>query len=160
MLMKEPTLEMIEQWETVWQKYKDKLLPNRKSGVNILEYLTNKYPLREVQGKYTQVVIDNVVLNKHSAKRIPKEMKPSAVAFIIENTGEGRKLYENQDEIFKGCEIFVGIELVSGNYHVEGSSLLWDELCAFQGLDEMDIENSFCVAQYIYAIEKFGQCDS
>ena len=31
---------------------------------------------------------------------------------------------------------------------------LWDELCAFQGLDEADLQNSYCVAQYISLLEK------
>jgi hypothetical protein len=157
MLMQEATPEMIENWKAIWRKNKDLLRPNRKSGSDIVKYLSNKYPLRELQDeRSTQVVIENVMFNEHFSEKIPKGMNPLAVTFIIENRDEGRLLYENQDETWGGCDIFVGIELVSGHYQVEGSSLLWDELCAFQGLDDKDIENFFCVAQYIYAIEKFG----
>jgi len=40
---------------------------------------------------------------------------------------------------------------------VEGSSMLWDELCAFQGLDAKDIENYYCVAQYISCLKRFNK---
>ena len=68
--------------------------------------------------------------------KLPIGAEPSALTFIVKNTGTGKVLYENQDKIFKGNSIFVGIDLNSGYYCVEGSSILWDELCAFQGLDK------------------------
>ncbi|MCL2568013.1 MAG: hypothetical protein FWE12_01045 [Oscillospiraceae bacterium] len=158
MLRQEPTPEMIAEWEMVWRAHKDKLRPNRKSGADIVKYLTEKYPLRELHdAAATQVVIDNVVMNEHLAERIPEGIVPLAVTFIVENRAEGRKLYAEPDEFLGDGDIFVGVELVSGYYQVEGTSLLWDELCVFQGLDEKDIENFFCVAQYIEAIKKFGQ---
>lgn len=52
----------------------------------------------------------------------------SAITFIVENHGNGKFLYENQGEVFKGNNIFVGVELESGFFCVEDSSLLWDEL--------------------------------
>ncbi|MCL2368700.1 MAG: hypothetical protein FWC72_06860 [Oscillospiraceae bacterium] len=160
MLRQEPTPEMIAEWKIVWQTYKDKLRPNRKSGADIVTYLTDNYPLRELHDKSaTQVIIDNVVLNAYSAEKIPNGMVPSAVTFFVENIAAGKKLYDEPDELRGGSAIFVGVELASGYYHVEGSSLLWDELCAFQGLDETDIENFFCVAQYIEAIKQFGLYD-
>lgn len=67
MLMQEPTLEMVEMWKEVWNEYKYKLVPNRKSG---------------------------------------------------------KQVY------------------------------------AFQGLDEKDIENYFCVSEYIACIKKFGILES
>jgi len=158
MLRQEPTPELIAEWKAVWQAHKDKLRPNRKSGAELVEYLVEKYPLREVHDlSAAQVVIDNVVMNAHLAERIPEGIVPLAVTFIVENRAAGRALYAEPDEFLGDGDIFVGVELVSGYYHVEGTSLLWDELCAFQGLDEKDIENFFCVAQYIAAIKKFGQ---
>lgn len=157
MLMKEPTPEMVKEWKDVWIEYKDKLTPNRKSGREVVEYLKNKYILEELNDDNAkQVVIDNVLYNKPYADKLRKGAEPSAVTFLIKNAGNGKFLYENQDEVFKGDNIFVGVELESGFFCVEGSSLLWDELCAFQGLDEKDIQNYFCVSEYISCLKKFG----
>ena len=50
------------------------------------------------------------------------------------------RLYKKQEPVFRGIyPILLGIDMASGCYQVEGSALLWDELCAFQGLDKMDI---------------------
>ena len=38
--------------------------------------------------------------------------------------------------------------------------MLWDELRAFQGVDEEDLENYVVVADYIGALERFGKLDS
>lgn len=161
MLTQEATPEMVETWKEVWNKYKDKLLPNRKSGKEVLEYLKNKYPLEEQQNDNAKlVVINNVLDNKAYADKLPIGAKPAPVTFIVKNESSGKFLYENQDEIFKGNNIFVGIDLESGFFCVEGSSLLWDELYAFQGLDEKDIQNYFCVAEYISCLKKFGLLES
>jgi hypothetical protein len=75
---------------------------------------------------------------------------------LIENTGPGTYLYENQDEVFTGNNIIVGIDLVTAYFLVEGSSLLWDELFAFRGLDNDDINHFYLVAEYIACTQKFG----
>ena len=157
MLQQEPTPQMIVEWNLIWQLHKGKLRPNRKSGAEIVAYFTKKYPLQKLQNKLaTQVVLDNVLLNEDLAERIPAKTAPSAVTFIVENRAEGKKLYDEPHTLRGDIGIFIGVELASGYYHVEGSNLLWDELCAFQGLDEKGLENAFCVAQYIEACEKFG----
>ena len=53
-----------------------------------------------------------------------------------------------------------GVELESGFFCIEGSSLLWDELYVFRGLDENDIQNYICVAEYISCLNKFGLLES
>lgn len=157
MLLQEATPEMVEGWKEVWQKYKSKLLPNRKSGREVVEYLKNKYLLEELHdGDAKQVVIDNILNNKQYADKLPRGAEPSAVMFVVKNKDNGKLLYDNQDDVFKGINVFVGVELKSGFFYVEGSSLLWDELYVFQGLDEKDIQNYFCVAEYISCLKKFG----
>lgn len=157
MLMGEVTPEMIKSWKDVWIEYKDKLLPNRKSGREVVEYLKSKYLLEELNDNDArQIVIDNLLYNKPLADKLPMGVKTSVVTFGIENKDNGKFLYENQDDIFKGNNVFVGVELESGFFCVEGSSLLWDELYAFQGLDEKDIQNYFCVAEYISCLKKLG----
>ena len=160
MLMTEATPEMVEEWKRIWVEYRDKLKPNRKTGKEIIDYLTSQYSMTEIfDQEYLNVVSENVLNSEHYLEKLQANTSPSPRAFIINNSGAGQTLYKNQDEIFNESDIFAGIDLSSGCYFVEGSSLLWDELCAFQGLDERDIENYFCVAQYIYNLKKHGLLD-
>lgn len=50
---------------------------------------------------------------------------------------------------FVGNNVFVGIDLASGYFCVEGSERIYDELFAFRGLDEKDLDNVFLVAEYV-----------
>lgn len=160
MLMQEATPEMLEAWEVTWNEYKDRLNPNRKSGAEIVAYLSGEYLLSEIlDDEALQVIIGNVLNNEPYAEKIPVGNTPSPVAYFVKKSGNGRILFENQDEVFKGQKIFVGVDLISGFFCVEGSSMLWDELCAFQGLDEKDIQNTYCVAEYISCLRRFGLLD-
>ena len=160
MLMQDATPQMVEEWKAVWNQYKDKLRPNRKSGLEVVDYLLGKYSLKELHDdKAAQVVTDNVLYNKVYAEKLPAGATPSVMTFIIEKTGAAEILYENQDDIFKEISIFVGIDLESGLVHVEGSSMLWDELYAFQGLDADDIQNFYSAAEYISCLKRFGILD-
>lgn len=157
MLTQEVTPQMIKAWKDSWNEYKDKLHPNRKSGTEVIEYLKNKYPLQEIHDdKATRVVIDNVLANKPFCDKLPDGAVPLAKTFMIENIDTGKVLYEKQEDVYNGSNIFVGIDTVSGYFCVEGSSLLWDELYAFRGLDESDIQNYYCVAEYISCLKRFG----
>lgn len=161
MLMQGATPEMVKRWKEIWNEYKYKLVPNRKSGKEVVEYLKNKYLLKELHdGNAKRLVIDNVLCNEPYAEKLPIGAEPTAVTFIVENQDNGKFLYQNQDEVFRGNNIFVGVELETGFFCVEGSSLLWDELYIFQGLDEKDIQNYFCVAEYISCLKKFGLLES
>lgn len=151
---------MIAQWKTIYNQHKDKLSPNRKSGPQLLRYIEEKYQLIKLHGQPAQrakrVVTESVLSNEHWLEKLPKGRQPAPVVFFIENAGEGEKLFTDPDFADLGvADVFVGIDLESGFYQVEGSCLLWDELCAFQGLDEHDLHNFFCVAQYILALERF-----
>ena len=55
---------------------------------------------------------------------------------------------------FRGRPIFVGIELLSGFFCVEGSSLLWDELYVRRGLDRQDLQSPYCVAEYLACLQR------
>jgi hypothetical protein len=115
MLMQKPTPEMIEMWKEVWKDFKDKLRPNRKTGKEIVGYLKNKYFLEELHDDNAkQVVINNILYNKQYANRLTVGAEPSVVTFIVVNEDDGKLLYDNQDEIFKGSNIFVGVELETG----------------------------------------------
>ena len=157
MLTREATPEMVAQWKAIHKEYYAKIKPNRKSGGELAAFLAAKYTLTELKDEDAlSVVTENVLNTKHFLQKLKKGERPAPRVFFVENARAGTTLYENQDDIFAGRKIFVGVDLASGFYYVEGSSLLWDELCAFQGLDEYDLENCFCVAQYIISLEKFG----
>lgn len=157
MLMQEPTAEMIEAWKQVFIEYGHKLYPNRKSAAEIIEYLKNNYPLIEFDdNKASQAVIENVLGNKSYKEKLPIGKAPRAITFTIEHKGYGNIFYKKQDSIFNGMDISVGIELETGFFYVEGSSILYDELIAFRGLDESDLKNYYLVAEYIQCLKMFG----
>ncbi|MPN52317.1 hypothetical protein SDC9_199973 [bioreactor metagenome] len=51
------------------------------------------------------------------------------------------------------------MEIETASFHVEGSSLLWDELFAYRGLDEMDLRNFYMVAEYAACLKRFGMLE-
>ncbi|PWR73700.1 hypothetical protein [Methanospirillum lacunae] len=160
MLMQEPSPEMINEWKDTFNKHRATLVPNKKTGQEILTYLVQKYPITELrEDAKKQVVIDNIIQNECHAAKLPDGKMPTPRVFLIENTGLGTYLYENQDDVFAGNNIIVGIDLVTAYYLVEGSSLLWDELFAFRGLDNDDINNFYLVAEYIACTRKFDVQD-
>lgn len=163
MLTHEPTPEMCEQWKLTWQEYYAKLKPNRKSGHELFVYLSDKHVLTEIDDqKALDAIRLNVIMNEPYAEKLHDSATPSPRAFFIENAGKGETLYQeaNKDpiEVWGGdiTRIFVGVDIASGFFMVEGSTMLWDELYAFQGLDEADIQNPYCVAQYIACLQRFN----
>ena len=79
--------------------------------------------------------------------KLPKGVKPDVITYYV-------SLKNNKASCSK---VFVGIDLITGYYIVEGSESLWDELYAFRGLDEDDIQNPYCVAEYLACLKKFPQ---
>lgn len=160
MLTREVTPEMVAAWKDTFNQYRQQLRPNKKTGGEIIANIQQKYSITELKDEtLKQVVLDNVLLNECHAKKIPGGKTPCANVFLIDDTGAGRSLYEHQDEIFKGNQILVGVELITAFFTVEGSSLLWDELFAFRGLDDDDLTNYYLVAEYIACLKKFDLLD-
>lgn len=166
MLTQEPTPEMVEEWKRIWNKYEARLKPNRKSGQELLDYLIQNYVLSEIHEQdAAETVCSNVMLNKPFAEKLPVGTAPQPRTFFLENKGNGEAFYkkENRDPMSLWGrdipKIFIGIDVVSGYFMVEGSTRLWDELCAFQGLDEIDLRNPYCVAQYIACLKRFDLLD-
>ena len=161
MLTRRVTPELVKEWKETAATYRPQLRPCRKSGRELLAYLTMNYPVRELPVESIgEVIADNLLLNECNARKLPAGTTPEAVGFLIENTKAAKRLYENQDTIFRGIPIIAGIELNSGYFLVEGSSLLWDELFAFRGLDEEDLENYYLVAEYVACLRQSGRLDS
>jgi len=137
------TSQKIEQWKLIYEKYKDKIRPNRKTGKEIVDYLKSKYelvPFNDNNAK--EMVYLNVMQNEVYKNKLPSGVMPNPVTF-----------YYNHN----GSNILIGIDLSSGFYHIEDDEDLWDEICAFQGLDEDDIRNYYLVAEYISCLKKCGE---
>lgn len=163
MITQEPTKEIVEEWKATWAQYKEKLQPNRKSGTELLHYLQEKYVLTEIHDKdASDALLGNVTMNVFYSDKLPNGVAPVPRAFFLENAGNGTIFYqdENKDatEIWGGeiTRIFVGMDVVTGFYMVEGSTMLWDELNAFRGLDEKDLQNFVCVTEYINSLKRFN----
>ena len=150
MLRELATPEMVREWKRTWAQWRTRLSPNRKDGEQLLSYLRARYPLREQAGEcYLRAVRDNVMENEFSRDKLSPGQSLRPLAFLVENAGTGRALYEKRDALDGVHPIFVGIDLSTGEFQVEGSAALWDELFAFRGLDAADLENPFLVAQYV-----------
>ena len=162
-----PTKEELAQWKAAWEQFKDFLCPNRKSGAELLAYLQNRYELTEIfDARVLADISQNVTQNAYWAEKLPAGADPLPRAFYLENVGNGERFYqpENKDsaDLWGGdiTKIYLGVNISSGFYQVEGSTLLWDELCAFQGLDEKDLQNYVRVAQYLAAQKRVGKLES
>lgn len=135
MLTEAATPEMIEEWKKIFYQYKGSLKPNKKTGKEVTAYLKAKYAMTPIKDEKAQKIITSTVnSNKALSKKLPSGVKPNPVTYYLD---------------YRGKQVFIGIDLITGYYQVEGSPELHDEICAFQGLDDDDIQNYFCVAQYI-----------
>ena len=123
--------QKVLEWREIHKQFKDKLTPNRKSGKEVLEYLSNKYLLDEFnEEKGVRAVVETVLNNDFQKQKLPPNLQPEPKTFILKNEGNGRFIYDKQEEIWESCPIFVGIDFSSGYVQVEGSCLLYDEIYA------------------------------
>ncbi len=160
-LTKPITEEQLQQWRKIYEEHKNVLQPNRRTGAELLHYLRDRYVLTPIESaEALRCISDNVMHNEYHAEKLPAGALPHSVAFYLKNEGAGKRFYSTQNkddvEVWGGdiTRIFVGVDLASGFYLVEGSTLLWDELCAFQGLDERDLQNFAVVAMYVESVER------
>lgn len=136
MLTSKPSKEMILNWQKIYRENYAKLKPNRKSGWEVDEYFKNSYVYKEIQNKtLEEVVLQTILLNDFYREKLPSGKIPKL------------KTYLTQD-------IYVGIDTVSGFFHVEGEDTrgvaqIYDDLFLFRGLDEKDLRNYFLTAQYL-----------
>ena len=163
MVTEEPAKEPTAQWRALWEGYRDRLRPDRVPGRALLCYLQGRYVLTEIfDGWAADCVVGNILENACYRDKLPLGFLPDARTFYLENSGAGKTLYEAESDGSvpggrAGGKIFVGIDTVTGFFTVEGSTLLWDELCAARGLDEKDVQNAVSVAQYVAARERLGR---
>ena len=152
-----PTQEDIARWKEVFAEYHTRLKPNRINGEQLRDYLTAHYPAKPIQdAEMDQVVTGNILANECYSRALPEGASPTPVCFKLAREGAALPLYASQDALYAGSDILVGIDLVSGNLLVEGSTLLWDEQYAHRGLSEDELSNYYCVAEYVACLTRFG----
>ncbi|MCH5199916.1 MAG: hypothetical protein J1F60_03060 [Oscillospiraceae bacterium] len=143
MLTTEPTEETVREWKSIHAEYREKLKPNRKTGVQVKEYFTKKYsPEQYDSAEFASVVEYNIVMNEHEREKLPEDELPQIATYKL---GDG--------------QVLVGIDLVTGFIHVEcedtvKAAEIYDDLFLFRGLDEKDIDNFFLTAQYIQCLDQ------
>lgn len=135
MLMYEPTKEMIEEWKAIFDQVRGTLRPNRKSGEEVDRYFREIYPWKEYTSpEFRQMLKTGILENEHTIKKL-HGLRPDIRTYLVE-------------------DVLIGIDLISGEFHVESEDFdrmqeIYDDLFAFRGLDEEDLENFFLVAQYV-----------
>lgn len=143
MLTTKPTVEMTQKWKKVFEDNHDKLFPNRKTGKEVDEYFKKNYEYEELDSpKHKEIVEYNITHSNHNKAKLPDDMMPEIAIYKIKNT-----------------DILVGIDRVTGFFQIESKNTekmaeIYDDLFAFRGLDLMDIDNYFLVAQYIECTNK------
>lgn len=158
MLTSKPTPEMIAHWQAVYKEYQSRLVPNKKSTDQVIDYLAGKYPLEAVDTAVTlAVVTGNITGNRPFAEKCPPGRTLRPAVFRIPRQGSGAALYEQREALYGDAPIMVGLEHETTFVMVEGSGDLADELVAFAGLDQADLNNFYLVANYIACLEKFDQ---
>ncbi|EAF7771779.1 TPA: hypothetical protein ACSZA9_14410 [Listeria monocytogenes] len=133
MLTKEATPELIKEWQKIYYNHIDNLVPNRKTGFEINEYFRKNYSFVSVNDKNAkETVVQNIINNESFKEKLSVGAKPKPMTYNIRDSN-----------------IFVGIDLISGYFYVEGSEEVYDDLFAYRGLDESDLKNFYLVAEYI-----------
>ena len=90
-------LELIKEWKDIYNVYKDKLVPNKKEALEIIEYLKYKYSIEEIDNpKIENIVYDNIVLNEYYKNKLDGK-NPIIRLFEVKD----KKLYYIQVSIFK-----------------------------------------------------------
>ena len=136
MLTEEPTPESVKDWKKIFDTYHSSMLPNRKTGSEVDSYFRSKYPCQVYDNtEFKKVVEFNIVENEQSRNKLQKEAQPNIKSYSVD-------------------DVLVGIDLVSGEFHVESEDInksipIYDDLFVYRGLDEEDLKNYFLVAEYI-----------
>lgn len=134
MITELPTDEQIEKWKALFTEYGKIFTPNRKSGAEIDEYFRNKYGLKPLKSAEFASVVEWNILNNEAFREKLRGEKPQINCYDLNG-------------------VFVGIDLVSGEFFVESddigkAALIYDDLFLFRGLDESDLKNFVLVGQY------------
>ncbi|MGN0621494.1 MAG: hypothetical protein ACI4I9_06470 [Porcipelethomonas sp.] len=136
MLTSKPTFKMVRKWKRIFDENHESMKPNRKTGAEVDNYFRSKYPFTVLKSqKYEDIVISNILENKFNYEKLPEGAQPVIKTYMTE-------------------DMFVGIDLITGFFQVECEDIkkavsLYDDLFVYRGLDELDLQNCYLVAEYI-----------
>lgn len=136
MLTKKATKRQIAEWKKLFAENKDSLSPNRKTGQEVDEYFRARYPSTPLSDLAVKAAAEETILqDEYYAAKLPAGVLPDV-------------------NCYQAGAAIVAIDLVSGHIHVECADKkqmerIYDDLFAFRGLDESDLQNYFLVAQYL-----------
>lgn len=158
MITSRPTRAQLERWKKLWEQHRGDIEPCRKTGQQLIDYLLAMYDTEEIHDSVLYgAICGNITENPHFSHKLPDGEQPQPRMFAVGDSGSGARLYSRRSRReAQAKHILVGVDTVSGCYHVEGSELLWDELCAYQGVDSADLENYVCTAMYVLCRERRG----
>lgn len=141
MITSEMTIEKVEEYRKLYQKHRNDLKPNRKSGQEVERYLVDTYnAVRIEHSGFKKVVEDNILTNDFKREKLLRGARPNVKVYALD-------------------DVLVGIDTVSGEFHVECNDInkmaeIYDNLFVFRGLDEADLNNFVLVGEYIKCSEK------
>lgn len=163
MITSEMSQAQLAQYKEIWHQYKNRLFVNRKSGEQLIQYLKSKYDLTIYENHEAKKAAEFCILaNAFTNEKRKDDAAPNVQMYYIEKTKASASLYAQTNAFLEACRrenamrILVSVDLASGYYQVEGSPLLWDELCVYQGVDEFDIQNFVCVGEYVNCLKRFN----
>ncbi len=139
MITKELCRAEIAEMKRVFEVYRPLLHPNRKSGAEVDAYFRSSYQYQLFEDyAFQAAVAANIMENEYFCTKLQDGVQPDIRCY---RTGD----------------VFVGIDLVSGEFHVEAMDMaaaipVYDDLFVFRGLDEGDLTNYILVAEYVKRI--------
>lgn len=136
MLTTEPTPEMAAEWKRIFEKHRDTLTPNRKSGQEVDRYFRENYAYQRLE---------------------KAEPLKAALPDFTQDDGDKKKCAEDayaNIRCYRVEDVLVAIDVCTGNFHVECETIekavpIYDDLFVYRGLDEEEIKNFFLAAEYI-----------
>lgn len=108
-------------------------ISEKKTGIELKQYIEEHFPVAQMHSTTAdKIVYENIMNNEVLKNKLPVGMMPEPRAYLIEKD-----------------TICIGLDLATGYFLVEGSTVIYDDLIAFRGLDETDLENYFSVVEYV-----------
>lgn len=132
MITRELTSQDISDMKRTFEKYRSSLVPCRKTGAEVDAYFRSRYSFEPFNNSdFIKIVEANISEN----------------GFLPEGACPDIRSYRIGD-------IFVGIDLSSGEFHVEAEDIdrvipVYDDLFVYRGLGKDDLNNFVLVAEYV-----------
>lgn len=137
MITQKATRRDVERWRRIYAQNRDRLAPNRISGIELERYFVEKYaPQPFPDADFLSVVEGNLLDNDVHREKLPDGAQPDVAAYRLPN------------------DVLVGIDRTTGFFHVECADMqraaaVWDDLFVQRGLDARDLDNFVTAAQYV-----------